>query len=232
MTDNQENKRSMFLAVHGICNDKKSIWIELPGFVNTFNKFEEIISKIDDQRQIQEGITLGVTESKHKEEGEMVQITLEIAANVYAYASLIDDQELRNKVNYSPSTLRNARDTILKDICQSVHDAASEVVSELGDYGVTPEILEKQQKEIDEFAEILAKPRKAISTRATATSRIEELMKEGDDLLRHQLDKLMVNYKVREPEFYNMYQNARKLVNIGRRSENEELENEEPETEI
>ena len=231
MTDHQENKRSMFLSVHGICIDKKDLWIDLQAFVNTFEKFEKIISEIDTQRQIQEGVTLGVTESKHKEEEEMTQITLTIAANVYAYASLVDDHELRNRVNYSPSTLRNARDTVLKDICQSVHDAASEVVSELEDYGVTPETLEKQQKEIDDFTEMLAKPRTAISARSTATARIEELIKEGDELLRDQLDKLMFNYKTRDPIFYNMYQSARKMVNMGHRSKNEESASEEPETE-
>ena len=222
----------MFLAVQKTCNDNKSIWSDLPAIVNTFNKFENIISEVDVQRQIQEGVTLGVTESKHKEEEEMIQITLRIAANVYAYGSLIDDEELKNRVNYSPSTLRNARDTVLKDICQSVHDAASEVVSELGDYGITPEVLENQQKEIDDFVEMIAKPRTAISTRATATSRLEDLFKEGNDLLRDQLDKLMVNYKTSEPVFYNMYKNARKVVNMGAGSKSEETESAEPETEI
>ena len=232
MTDNQENTRSMFLSVQKTCNDNKSIWSDLPAIVNTFNKFENIISEIDVQRQIQEGVTSGVTESKHKEEEEMTQITLQIAANVYAYASLINDHELKNRVNYSPSTLRNARDTILKDICQSVHDAASEVVSELGDYGVTPETLEKQQKEIDDFVDMIAKPRTAISTRATATARLEDLINEGNDLLRDQLDKLMVNYKTSEPVFYNMYKNARKIVNMGTGRKSKETESEEPETEI
>lgn len=68
----------------------------------------------------------------------MIQITLEVAATVYTYASKIGDNELREKVNYSPSDLRNSRDTILKDICQTIHDEANAVISNLANYGKTP----------------------------------------------------------------------------------------------
>lgn len=232
MTDHQEDKLSMYITVQKICNAKKSIWSELPAFVDIFGKFENIISDIYTQHQIQKKNITGITENKHKEEIEMMAITLDIAAAVYAYAASVGDDELRDSVNYSPSNLRNARDTVLKDICQSIHDAANGVVTELDDYGVTPEILEKQQKEIDDFVEILAKPRTAINKRATATAYLKELFKQADNLLKHQLDKLMITYRIREPEFYNNYRYARRIVDTGSRSKKEEGDSKEPENEI
>lgn len=222
MTDKQENKRSMYFAVQKVCNVNNSIWSGLPAFVDAFGSFENTNSEIDTQRQIQEGKTTGITENKQKEEDEMIQISLEIAAAVYAYASKISDNELRDKVSYSPSDLRNSRDTILKDICQVIHDEANNVISNLADYGKTPADLTQQQKEIDDYVAILAKPRTAIGTRATATSKLVELFQQGDGLLKNQLDKLMLNYQTSEPKFYNKYQNARIIVDLGVRHEPEQ----------
>ena len=125
MTDNQENKRSMYIAVQNVCNTNNSIWSGLPAFVTAFAEYQTTLTGIDTQRQIQEGKTTGITENKQKEEDEMIQITIEVAAAVFAYASKISDNELRDKVSYSPSALRNSRDTILKDICQVIHDEAN-----------------------------------------------------------------------------------------------------------
>jgi uncharacterized protein YecE (DUF72 family) len=154
----------------------------------------------------------------------MIQATVETAATVYAYASLIGDNELLSKVDYSPSYLKNLRDTELKAVCQSVHTAASSVISELDDYGKTQEDLDKLQKEINDFSDMLSQSRKAISTRATATSRLEELFEETDDLLKNQLDKLMITYKNSHPRFYNTYKKARQIVDMGKHSRTEEPE--------
>lgn len=227
MTDKQENKRSMYIAVQKVCNANNSVWSGLPAFVDAFGNFENTIADIDTQRQIQEGKTTGITENKQKEEDEMIQISLEVAAAVYAYASKIGDNELRDKVSYSPSYLRKSRDTILKDICQVIHDEADKVIANLADYGKTPADLTQQQKEIDDFADILAKPRTAIGTRATATTQLVELFQNSDDVLKNQLDKLMLTYQNSEPEFYLPYQNARIIVDLGIRHKEEP---EEPET--
>ena len=216
MTDKQENKRSMYLTVEKVCNDNNNIWNTMPAFVETFTDFQTILADIDAQARIQEGKTTGITQNKQKEEDEMIQATIEIAAAVYAYAARIGDNELKAKVNYTPSRLHRSRDTILKDICQKIHDAANEVIAELADYGKTPADLNQQQQEIDDYAAILADPRAAIGTRATATSTLVTLFRQGDDHLKNRLDKLMVAYQNSEPQFYNKYQSARTIVDLGK----------------
>lgn len=222
MTDKQENKRSMYIAVQKVCNTNNNVWSALPAFVTAFSEFQTTIAEIDTQRQIQEGKTTGITQNKQKEEDEMIQATIEMAAAVYAYASKIGDNELKQKVNYTPSDLRNSRDTILKDICQTIHNEAANIIDHLADYGKTPTDLTNLQKEINDFADILAKPRTAIGTRATATSKLIELFQQADDLLKNQLDKLVVNFQTTNPIFYNKYQNARIIIDLGRRGENDE----------
>ncbi|MBI9038529.1 MAG: hypothetical protein JEY97_10380 [Bacteroidales bacterium] len=215
MTDRQENKFSMYLAVQIVCNNFGIIWGEFIAFVKAFGDLQAIISQITETRLIQEGNTKGVAENKQKEEDEMINKTVSIASAVFAYASEIGDNELREKINYSPSKLKFSRDTILRDRCQLVHEEASKVIDNLGDYGILAADLVELQKEIDDYAAIIAKPRTAIATRATATAHLIELFKQGDEILYDRLDKLMEQYKSNNPDFYVNYKNARSIVDLG-----------------
>lgn len=230
MTGKQENKRSMYIAVQKVCNKYKSIWSGLVAYVNAFADFETIIDDIETQRLIQAGKITGIATNKTKEEDEMIQITIEVAGAVFAYAADIEDNELMEKVNYSSSELKDLRDTFLKDICLLIHHEADEVIDKLADYGKTPADLTQLKKEIDDFADILAKPRTAIGTRSTATSQLIILLKNGDKILETRMDKLMGNYKTKERKFYMSYKSAGKIIDLGVRHKQKPEEPQEPET--
>jgi hypothetical protein len=119
----------------------------------------------------------------------------------------------------SGSKLKYSRDTILRDRCQLVHEETSKVIDDLGDYGILATDLEELQQEIDDYAAIIAKPRTAIGTRATATAQLIELFKQGDDVLNSRLDKLTEQYKSNNPDFYISYKNARSIIDLGVRHE-------------
>ncbi len=222
MTDRQENKRSMYLAVQRVCNRDNSVWSGLTAFAGAFGDFEDTITNIETQRLIQEGRTTGIAENKQKEEDEMIQKTTEVAASVYAYAADNDDNALMQKVNYSPSDLRRSRDTILKDICQLVHDETDKVVTNLADYGIVDTDLTDLQKEIDDFANIIAEPRTATGTRATATSQLVQLIIDGDSTLKDRMDKLVEQFKTSDRRFYRSYKSARIIVDLGVRHEDDD----------
>lgn len=214
----------MYLAVQNVCNANNTLWNAMPAFVQAFTDFGTTLADIGAQTQIQEGKTTGITQNKQQEEDEMIQATIEIAAAVYAYASRIGDNNLRTRVSYSPSQLRDMRDTTLRDTCQNIHDTAATIIADLADYGKTPADLDQQQQEINDYAAILAEPRTAIGTRATATARLTELFQQADDLLKNQIDKLMLTWQNTQNQFYKQYQNARIIIDLGKGSGNSEDE--------
>lgn len=230
MTDNQENKRSMNIAVQKVCKKFKSIWSGIPAFVKAFADFETNIDDIETQRLIQEGKITGIATNKQKEEDEMIQLTIEIVGAVYAYAAENEDNELMEKVNYSPNGLSKERDTVLKDICQLIHNEAKNVVTNLADYDKTPADLNQLQKEINDFKDILTKPRTAIVTRSTATSQLVVLTKISDNILKTRMDKLMESSKTKERKFYMAYKSARIIVDLGVRHKQKPEEPQQPET--
>lgn len=211
----EEDKRSMFIAVLLVLNKNKTIWNKFVALAEAIGEFETINSEIDTQSQIQESETSGITTDKKKEGDEMISISVEVASAVYAYASKIGNNELMNKVNYSYTKLRNLRDSILRDNCQLIHDEANKIIAELANYGKTPADLEQQQKEIDDFSAILAKPRIATTDIKTATAKLKELFKKADNILKTRIDKLMEKYKKSEAKFYADYKNARKIISTG-----------------
>jgi len=215
MKNSQENKLSMYFAVQKVCSDNNGVWNGLPAFVSAFSAFEDVIQGIQDQRVIQEKDTKGVTQDKGSAEDELIDQALKVSTSVHAYATEINDNTLREKINYSPSDLKIARDTILIDMCQLIHDEANNVVTNLADYGVTPAELTDLQGKIDDYEAIVAGPRNAITDRSTATIELENLFITGDDILTNKLDKLITQFKQSDPEFTTQYANSRKIIDMG-----------------
>lgn len=215
MKNSQENKLSMYFAVQKVCADNNSVWNGLPAFVSAFTAFEDIIQGIQDQRVIQEMDTKGVTLDKGSAEEDLIDQALKVSTAVHAYATEINDNTLREKINYVRSDFTKARDTILIDICQLIHDEANSVVGSLSDYGVTAAELTLLQGKIDDYEAIVAGPRNAITDRSTATSELEKLFVSGDDVLTNKLDKLLNQFAQSDPEFYTQYGNSRKIVDMG-----------------
>lgn len=228
MTGIQENKFSMYFAVQKVCTDNNSVWSGLPAFVNAFGEFEGVIQSIQSNRLVQEQDTKGVTQDKGSAGGVLIEQALKVSTAVHAYATDVNNNTLREKINYTLSDLKKARDTILIDKCQLIHDEANNVVANLGDYGITVAELADLQGKIDDYEAIVAGPRNAITDRSTATAELENLFKSGDDVLDNKLDKLMTQFKQTDPGFFTQYFNSRKIVDSGRRGTAEESEPEVP----
>jgi len=215
MTDAQENKLSMGLVVQRVVNDNNSIWSGLPAFVRAFSDFEGIITDINDNRVLQEKDTKGVTLDKQDAEDVLIEKTVEVSSGVYAYAVEINDNTLKEMVNYSPSFLSNVRDTILRDICQLIHDEANVVIGNLADYSILPADLTDLQNKINDYNDAIPEPREAITDRSTATKELKILFEKFDVVLNDRMDKLMNMFKKDHPKFHRQYNNARIIVDLG-----------------
>ena len=215
MTDAQENKLSMGLVVQRVVNDNNSIWSGLPAFVRAFSDFEGIITDIHTNRVLQEKDTKGVTLDKQDAEDVLIEKTVEVSSGVYAYAVEINDNTLKENVNYSPSFLSNVRDTILRDICQLIHDEANAVISNLADFSILPADLTDLQNKINDYNDAIPEPREAITDRSLATSELKILFERFDIVLNDRMDKLVNMFKKDYPKFHRQYDNARIIVDLG-----------------
>jgi hypothetical protein len=89
----------------------------------------------------------------------------------------------------------------------------------LADYGVAAADITLLDTTRATYEGIVAAPANAINTRATATDTLVSLFKTLMDILNNQLDAYMVTLKDSEADFYNTYVEARKIIDLGRRSQ-------------
>jgi hypothetical protein len=104
-------------------------------------------------------------------------------------------------------------------VCKANATLVQEHLGELTPYGVSENDVIKLREEIGLFADSLPSKRVTVVQRKTANERLKELFVQTDDLLKMQLDRLMVRYRNSEPHFYEVYRYARHVVNYGVRHE-------------
>ncbi|MCU4154844.1 hypothetical protein J1N10_02580 [Carboxylicivirga sp. A043] len=210
----QRNRLAMFMAVKNVFGTypaELSLIKALEGFIVKFN---ELIAQIEAVHQIQQGNTTGARQLKLKEEAEMIEATVKLAATMYVYAQVNDMPDLQAKCAVSASQMERMSDQKVKATCLNVYHEAITLGDVLSDYGQTVEDVTQLKKEIDDFSAIIASPRSAIVTRSQATKELDCLMREANDLLRDKIDKLMELLKTKEPKVYNTYLAARVIVDL------------------
>ncbi len=143
----------------------------------------------------------------------MCNAALVIAGAVRAFAVANSDLELAGKVDYSRSVLLGGRDRASAEKCQLIHRLATEQVADLAEHGVTVAKLKALQAKIDGYVTCLQRPRQIIAGSKTATAQFEAEIAVADQLLADGLDRLVLQFKDSDPEFYGNYANARAVVN-------------------
>jgi len=224
MTNKQENKNSMYQAVIRKCQKFESLWIDIPAFEPALNEFKAAFTAIQTANEHQMVRITGIAEAKQKEEDEMIAKTLELSSAVFAYASITNNFELKRMVDFSPSSLKRMSDTELKSMCKLVSKAAISVAKALENYGISATDIEDLDKEIMDYENMIAEPREAVTTRAKATAQLAELFPIADTILKEQLDKLMMIFKAKHPDFYTEYFNSRKIIDLGVRHQSSDTE--------
>ncbi len=202
----------MYVTVESVLKQNQTIWQAVVAITNAYNALKAHIQSIQDYATSHSSTTKGATASKRAARVTMVDAALEVAGAVRAYASANHDEELRAKAAFQPSNFNRLRDTEVSGFCQSIHDAANDVVGSLGDQGVTAATLTAFQAKIDAYNGAVAKPRTARSSNRAAGALMEAEFEETDKLLEDQLDALVVRFKTTQPAFYQAYVAARSIV--------------------
>ena len=135
-----------------------------------------------------------------------------LAAAVYAYATSVNDPVLQQKANYSYSDLIRLKDDELTTVTQNIHDEASAVQANLASYGVTAATLTAFQNLLNDYSSNIPSPRNAVAQRKAYKDQIIILFTETDNILNGQLDKIALQFKTDQPDFYMTYKNNRKIV--------------------
>lgn len=134
MTDNQENKLSMYEAVNTVMDNNSTIWSTMAATSDISTKVKSIITDIQNLRQIQVLDTKGITVNKATIREQLTEATLKLSRALAAYASMNNNYELLGEVNYTQSAFNKSRDNILFDLATLIQNKARLYETELADF--------------------------------------------------------------------------------------------------
>jgi Carboxypeptidase regulatory-like domain len=213
MTSKQEAKLNMYNAVIAFCNQNEITVAEIPAFVTALENLAAKKSQIDDTAQQEAIIITGITINKANLKSTMVASATSIASAGFAYATSVNNPVLKEKFKFTSSDFQRFKDDELPLIVQNIHDNANSVAAQLVAFGITAPMITAFQTQITNFSNAVPSPRNAAAQRKALRELLVTYFKEADLILKEQMDKLALQYKTSDPEFYNSYRNNRIIVN-------------------
>jgi len=214
-----ENKLVMYHAVQSHLERNKSVWTSVPAMVTTISDFELLLAEIKNYRKLTSENKKGITQQKATQQALVIEHAYELSSALYAMAIKKNDVILAAKVDFTETDLLKKRDDNLVTTCRNIVEFASEHLAELNVYRVTGDELIALEENINRFAENLTTGRVSVSEQKAANKKMKIVFLQVDALLKKQLDRIMVRYRKTEPDFYEKYQNLRRIVNYGVRHE-------------
>jgi hypothetical protein len=217
MTDHQEDILSMIRTLLAI---RLLYAVEIGTFADLDADFDDLKTEGDGIKALvpkQKVQTTGVTEDKHEMEVELVVEAVLIAGAVKGFASKTGDRTLFREVDYSKTALEELRDTELSDICRIIHDRANTNVGALAGRGITPTVLTNFMTLITNYENVDQAPRTATVQKSTATAGMSSRFVNANKIMKERLDGGIKIFTHTNPEIVTAYQNARKIVDTGKR---------------
>ncbi len=212
MNSRQEAKFSMFRAVQLLCNNNLPIINTNIAFTAAFAIFNSKITALFGSETVVSKQTKGVAMDKGTLKQILCQAAADLAALVFAYANRTKNDTLKQQVNYAKSDVEKLKDDLIVPTCNNIKKAASDNLAALADFGVTAAMLTAFQTNIDNYNISVPKPKLTKATKTTETANIKTTIKDIDNVLKNEMDKLVVSFKTANPNFASDYKNARVII--------------------
>lgn len=213
MDDKSTNRTDMIRLTVKFCDDNTSATAGITAFAPVLATTKTKLSLIDSLNEISIGTTKGVTLDAVKLRKTMTELALKCANAVIAYASSINDNTLKAKVNYTESDFKKMKKEDVDDVCQTIHDVTNTHLEKAKNYGVSEADVTDLQTAIALYRTAVQNPRQAIISKKEANKKIKEIIREIiDNLFKNQMDKMASTLKTSNADFYNGYFSAREII--------------------
>jgi hypothetical protein len=209
----QSNKLAMAGTTRTFMDEKKSIWTGFKPIADTIDQIDAIVDKIALAAERQAALN-GTAPVKVAARVALETLALEVAGAICAWATMNNKPDIAAQSNITPTDLLRGRPDQIAARCENIATLAEENLADLADHEITAAIIQDLRDKVKAFRAAATKPRAHRSESSAATAALKALFEQLDTLLVNQLDKLMVRYQSRDPEFYSAYLAARTIVDV------------------
>lgn len=222
MEKRNENKLVMLKTSMSLLQQKRNKWKDMPPLLAAIETLNSLLAQLDLLRQLVGSDQKGVVIAKDKIQENLIAAAFEVSSILTAFAVQTNDAVLQSQVDFPISHLRNLRDDELGNFCRALLQLATDQGANLEPYCNSATQISDFNVLIESYEQRLPNRRISVSERKAANKKIKTLLSESMLVTTEQIDRLMVKFKTTDPDFYNAYLNARKIVDYGIRHEKPE----------
>jgi len=214
MTNDQISRINMFHTTVVYSIENSGIVKDLPEYSDRLTTLQSIIVQIQVVSELQKTDKTWITKQKNLLQAELVDLVVDTARKLTAYARFTKNQSLMGDVNITESAFKHFADSEVKDYARLIYDRAQPLVESLVKYAITEDTQTALINAINEYNAILGDPRYGIINKSQATDSLVELIKAGEAVLADMDAAVEIVHKS-QPIFYNGYHAARRIISTG-----------------
>ena len=212
MNKTQTNQFRMFLNTQEALDSNITLWSGIPVMLSTKNSFDELIQRIGDVNEKTVSNSKAVTADKTVTLNNLAAKAVTLSGILQAYAAVTGNVKLAGRVALTKTDIERVRETDVEALITPVIEEARKELANLADYGLTEDMIVETETTLDDFKALIGQPRTVRNQAFAAMTLMEELFDTANDLVKNQLDKLMIRFKFSDTEFYSEYERARTIV--------------------
>jgi hypothetical protein len=205
----------MYGAVSEIGRQNQTIYAGNQALTNGFSRLNANRADIGKYSELADKETGGTTTDKNQKREMLTESLLGNAGCLYAFASSSSNAILQEKVKVTESALDRMRENELAVFASEVIGLMRENLPSLAEYEITETDITQLEILLTDFKSKQPAPRVVVAGRQAARDVLKGLFQRTDKLLKDELDKMMLKYISKAPEFYAAYQSARVIVDRG-----------------
>jgi hypothetical protein len=211
MRQKQTNKVTMFKTVADHLESHRPIWNSMAPLATAVQTFTNKIAAIDAAVQQQEAPSAAAdAKGAARDDLEEILFMASEALGVLAHAS--NDHELSALTDLTPAMLEKLPGDELINRAALVLERANARKTELATLMVTQANLDELTAALEKFSGLRNQPRTSVVERTTQTEAIERLIREANEILVNELDRMVNLFARTNPEFVAGYEAARRIV--------------------
>jgi hypothetical protein len=210
----QENRFNMYVVLRVYLLSKIGVLTNLPFFQDVFDEFQAFIKAISGEFEKQALSRKGVALSKQEIKQNLAIITGDIMRKLYTYALFFKNGLLLSEMQISQSILENLSDRKLIEVAEATYSRVTPILADLTSYGITLDYQTTFRVTIDQFLEVLPLNELSYDDSTASTKNLVDNFKSAERK-RKEINALIEIIRLPEPDVYNGYLRASKILNYG-----------------
>lgn len=216
-----ENFMTMAEATLKMLQTNETVWSGNAPFAALVNAVKEGIDAVTVLQKDGNAVSTGATLDKELAGDAAIAQAMRLSKFAQVYLLEKGNHTLHDQVKVSRSSMDRHGDAELTAALQNLHEKLSSLSTEAESYGITAAELNKLKDLTKTFDDIKSNPRMIVSGRKSSNMNIPATLRHLREIF-HKTDRLIHLWDESHPQFFNNYNNARIIIDLGVRHEKKE----------